>query len=170
MGRPKRGDAPAGKPRKKAGIGHNRPIDPEMALEFKDSLDEVHTEMEAAMGAFRSRIKGLYADAADKLGVPKKLIMLDYKLRRAAEKHAAKEKDLETIEKERLAALRAALGPYADSPLGAAALSAAGDTEAAAAAEEAEDMRDAFSEAIDDDKEPSLESVFGSTPSGPGFD
>jgi uncharacterized protein (UPF0335 family) len=69
----------------------------------------------------RGRIKDIYAEAKES-GIPRKELRLVVEERESTRKLAAKFAELEADEQATVEMIRDALGPFADTPLGAAAL------------------------------------------------
>lgn len=101
--------------------GKANELDAGQVEEFFGRLDELHDKAEANAGTYRSDIKEVYAEAADQLGLTRKVLKHEYKIRRAKRKTAKRESEFEDSEKLSLEQLRNALGPLDDTPLGDAA-------------------------------------------------
>lgn len=101
--------------------GRANEIDPGMAEEFFEKLDAIHDAAESKAGEYRTEIKEVYADAAEQMGITRKVLQHEYKKRRSARKTAKREANFEDSEKLSLEQLRNALGPLADTPLGQSA-------------------------------------------------
>jgi hypothetical protein len=67
-------------------------------------------------------VKALYAEAADKLGASRKVVKHAYAVYRSKVKLAKREAEFEDSEQANLERIRAALGEFADTPLGQSAL------------------------------------------------
>ena len=132
--------------------GKNR-ASPSEAASFVDKFDELEKEIASERGIFMSKCKAIrekqkeLLDDAKSQGVAKKLV----KSIVAAREHEAKAKalrdDLEDEDRKFFVDIRKALGDFADSPLGAAAVEREGDPAGgkdpiAAAAEQAWDDAD----------------------------
>lgn len=102
--------------------GSNFHVDKKSLADFFQRLDNLHEDFESKAGEFRADVKALYGDAAAKLGVPRKVIRHAYTTLRAKRKLEARESEMEQSERDHLDLIRASLGDFADTPLGAAAL------------------------------------------------
>ena len=89
---------------------------------FFDRLDNLHDEKETKNAEFMSDIKELYGEASDGLGITKKAIRHVYAQHRQTLKRLAKEKEMEADDQDQVDKLRLALGSYASTPLGKAAV------------------------------------------------
>ena len=98
-------------------------IDKKATEDFFRRLDNLHDDFESASGEFRADVKALYNEAADTLGVKKGMFRHAFQTYRSAKKRAEKEAGLEQGERDELDLIRSALGDYATTPLGKAALS-----------------------------------------------
>lgn len=97
---------------------HNSAHDKKAMTEFYERLDRLHNDFESTAGEFRSDVKEVLNEAADELGISRKVLGHDYRARRAEMKRKKKEEGFEAPEKESLERIRAALGDLADTPLG----------------------------------------------------
>jgi hypothetical protein len=85
-------------------------------------IDGLYETMESHRGADMERIKTAYDKHADALGIRKKNLRKAVKKHRDAKKEQAAYKEMEPNERDELDALILALGSYASSPLGKAAV------------------------------------------------
>lgn len=116
----------SGKKNGAAGVGHNSAtVDGKILKSYFMDLDAAHDKAEELQGTAMKRIGDLYEKASSETGVPKRLIISEYKRRRSEEKRLRKEKEMEPSELNLLTAMRGALGPLEDTPLGRAAIKAA---------------------------------------------
>lgn len=97
-----------------------------------DQLDRLHDGKEAKNAEYMADINTVYENGCNKLGLRKKVLMHEFKLHRAEIKRKEREAAFDGNEKEELDNLRDALGAFADTALGAAAVSKSeGDAAAA---------------------------------------
>lgn len=101
----------------------NKRIETDKVAAFFKRLDNLHDAFEAHAGEFKSDCKELYAEAAEALGSSRKVFKHAYNTHRSRVKLAKKEAEFEESERHDLDLIRAALGDFADTPLGNAALS-----------------------------------------------
>jgi hypothetical protein len=101
----------------------NKRIEAEKVEAFFKRLDNLHDHFEAQAGEFKSDCKELYAEAAEALGSSRKVFKHAYQTHRSKIKLAKREAEFEDSERNDLDLIRAALGDYADTPLGRAATS-----------------------------------------------
>lgn len=132
MARPRANGAakPSAKGKKKAaakkgsGIGDNSnlKVDRKALKGYIERLDNVHEEKRSTNAGFMSDIKELYQEAANALGVPRKLVRELYAEHEYERKKQEHDKEREAGESMQMDKLRLALGSYANSPLGKAAV------------------------------------------------
>lgn len=89
---------------------------------FFTRLNNLHDDFESKAGEFRADAKALYAEAAESLGVTRKVFKHAYQVHRSKKKLEAREAEFEDSERQNLELIRAALGEFADTDLGRAAL------------------------------------------------
>ena len=114
-----------------AATHNNFKVDRKEAKAYFDRLDRVHAEMEEENGRFRADIKDIYAEAGDKLGIRKTIVSEIYREHRYEMKKQARENARDGLDADQADKLRLALGSYAGSPLGKAAIERAERVEAA---------------------------------------
>lgn len=105
-----------------ADTGHNMKVNRKEAKALFDRLDAVHAEKASKNGEFMAQIKDLYEEGKNTLGLKGKIIRMIYAEHRFEMKKLEFEKAAEAIEIDQADKLRLALGSYASSPLGAAAV------------------------------------------------
>lgn len=108
-------------------------VDRKEAKAVFDRLDRLRSDFESARGEYMADCKSVYESGADTLGIPRKILRKVYGEHVYEQKKQAAEKDLEASEVDAADKLRLALGSYASSPLGKAAVEKAERAEAAAA-------------------------------------
>jgi hypothetical protein len=121
-----------------ATIGHNVGMPPaDVLLDFTHRVENLYDELDSEQGAYMQRcrqirdgIKRVIVEAVD-AGIPRREFRAVIKTRRLENKLERIREDLEPGEVETFDQIRTALGDYADTPLGAAALAQAGDRPAA---------------------------------------
>jgi hypothetical protein len=102
--------------------GSNFHVDKSKLIEFFQRLDNLHEDFEQKSAEFRADVKALYNEAGDVLKAPRKVVRHAYTTLRAKRKLEERESNMELAEREHLDLIRASLGDFADTPLGAAAL------------------------------------------------
>lgn len=102
----------------------NIDYDPEAARAFRDRLLNLHTKLDSESGRIKSDINEVY-DEAKRAGIPKNLMKAVIKKIRGRAKEKAAEAELEEAYPGGLDKLEQALGMYADTPLGQAAIARA---------------------------------------------
>ncbi len=100
-------------------------FDPDQSKNFVERIINLHTELESESGRIRSEIKDVY-DEAKGAGIPKKLMKAAIKKLRAKEREKSNLAELESDYPGQFEKLMTALGEYANTPLGAAAVANAG--------------------------------------------
>lgn len=115
----KKGAGKGGSKRKKdggEGMGHNLVAIRKAAEPIFKRLLKLQTDMETSMGEFRVDFKNLYEEGAKDIGCSRGVLRSEFRkmLRRMNEE--AEEKEMETVEREQIETLRAAMG---DTPMGA---------------------------------------------------
>lgn len=100
------------------GRTHNLMADRQALDKYFAALDKLHDENESRNGEFANDCKEVFEEAADKLGVTRKVLRHEYRRRRTDNKRLKREANFEDSEKESLERVRAALGDLADTPLG----------------------------------------------------
>lgn len=98
--------------------------DPEAVRKVADELHAALDKMEADAGRHKAKIKGIYQNARDKHGISAKLMRDEISQIRRERKRQKKIDNLEESERQELTALQEALGRFAETPLGQAALAA----------------------------------------------
>lgn len=96
-------------------------FDPDVAQGFRDRLLNLHTELDSESGRIRGAINEVY-DEAKGAGIPKALMKAAVKKLRAVEREKSNLDELESDYPGQFEKLMRALGQYADTPLGAAAV------------------------------------------------
>jgi chromatin segregation and condensation protein Rec8/ScpA/Scc1 (kleisin family) len=81
-------------------------------------LDDLYDAMESEMGERMSDIKAAFEEIAKETNMPRAILRHEYSHRRKEKKRLAKEKDMESSEREHLDMLRNALGQLKGTPLG----------------------------------------------------
>ena len=99
----------------------NVDFDFEVAKNYRDRLLNLHTELDSESGRIRGDINTVYNEAKD-AGIPKNLMKAVIKKIRRKIKEEANEKELDEAYPGQLEKLEQALGMYADTPLGQAAM------------------------------------------------
>jgi hypothetical protein len=115
-GRKKKGEGEAETPKEKPNFDSNE------ARQFFERFTNLSNDFDTKAGEFRSDVKELYEEAATELGTSRKIIGLEFRRVRQKQKALKRERELEADEKDQLEVLRDALGDFAETPLGAAAL------------------------------------------------
>jgi hypothetical protein len=117
------GDVPEGAP----GMGHNG-FRPEAAKEFVARVERLLDDLASEKGEYMRKAKAirediqLVIDDAEAAGIPKKELKAVIKTRELETRAAAIRDDLEGDAQSVFDMIRAALGDFADTPLGQAAL------------------------------------------------
>lgn len=119
------------------GMGDNSRLNSDAAQSLYTDFRTLKLEQQEANGEFNSDLKQLYEKAGGDLGLARQIISDEFNERFRQEKRAAKRAEMDTHERQRADALRKALGPLKDSPLGEAAIKAQAKASAAAADTEA---------------------------------
>lgn len=96
-------------------------FDPEQSKNFRDRIINLHTELESESGRIRSEIKDVYGEAKE-AGIPKALMKAAIKRIRGRTRDEKEDKDLESDYPGLLDKLMQALGEFAETPLGRAAV------------------------------------------------
>lgn len=115
-----------GRGRKKRGEGEEPKARPNFngdeARAIFERFTNLGNDFDSAAGEYRSDVKALYEEAVGTLGGTRRIWGLEFKRVRAEQKRLKRENELEKDEKEMLDNIRDALGDFAETPLGAAAL------------------------------------------------
>jgi uncharacterized protein (UPF0335 family) len=121
-----------------ATIGHNGSMPPaDVLLDFTHRVENLYDELASEKGEYMNRARQIRESIARVLveakdaGIPKKEFKTVIKARQLENKLERIRDELEPDEVETFDQIRLALGDYADTPLGAAALAQAGDRPAA---------------------------------------
>lgn len=109
-----------------APVGHNLKITKSGAAGFAKRYNNLLDDKESRDGEIMASVKDLIEEGAQKLGCPRKVLRIALKEQRAEMKREAREKEMEPDTLDALDKLRDALGLFSDTPLGAAAVAAAG--------------------------------------------
>lgn len=107
---------------------HGNGYDPDLIVQYVRSIEELAQDKEQAQSEFMHRAKAITAeikevyDAAKESGIPRKELKAVVRTRELERKVEAERQKLEPEEQDTYDMIRHALGDFADSPLGAAAL------------------------------------------------
>jgi hypothetical protein len=117
--------ASAKKANGEGGMGHNIRITKKVAKEFSDRFNNIQREKADEAEKFKADIDVLIQDAADSMGCSKAVVRQGFREQWAELKREEREKAMDPERLQSLDKLRDALGLFADSPLGAAAVAKA---------------------------------------------
>lgn len=120
----------AKKARKSGVVGHNT-ADPELVRNITERLNEIDEQIASEKGKFMAFCKARAADRKDVLteakarGVNTRALKVEIKAGKLEQKAAALRDDLDPDDQHDAEAIRKAIGEFADTPLGGAAVSKA---------------------------------------------